>query len=69
VIDDFDFETVRREVTPIIEGLGFSVVELNIGRSTHQINVAIVIYNPEGVGIEDCASVSRTLRPRLELLE
>lgn len=69
MIDGFDPETVRREVTPIIEGLGFSVVELNIGRSTHQINVAIVIYKPEGVGIEDCAVVSRTLRPRLELLE
>lgn len=69
VIDDFDLENVRREVTPVIEGMGFSIVELNVGRSTHQINVAIVIYNPEGVGIEDCAAVSRTLRPRLELLE
>jgi ribosome maturation factor RimP len=69
VIDDFDLKTVHSEVAPIIEAMGFSIVELTIGRSTHQINVAIVIYSPEGVGIDDCAVISKTIRPRLELLE
>lgn len=69
MIDDFEPESLRRDVSPVIEGMGFSIVELSVGRSTHQINVGIVIYNPQGVGIDDCATVSKTIRPRLEMME
>jgi ribosome maturation factor RimP len=60
---------VREAVTPIVEGMGFALVELRHNRSRRQNHVSVVVYRPQGVGVEDCAAMSRTLYPRLELIE
>jgi ribosome maturation factor RimP len=57
------------QVKPILEGMGFVLVELRLNRSKRQTHISIVIYRPQGVGIDDCAAVSRNLLPRLELLD
>ena len=62
-------QLLLNEVEPIVAGLGFQLVELRFGRSTKQTHLSVCIYHPDGVGINDCAVVSRTLKPRLELLE
>lgn len=68
-MDEIVQAAVREAVTPIVTGAGFAVVELRHNRSHHQNHVSLVLYRPEGVGVEDCALLSRTLYPRLELIE
>jgi ribosome maturation factor RimP len=60
---------VEGEVRPVIEGLGFSLVELAVRRSHRLTHLRLVIHRDPAVTLEDCTRVARTLRPRLELME
>ena len=60
---------IESEVEPIVNGLGFRLVELRHGQSRKQNHVSITVYRPEGVSVDDCATISRMLYPRLELIE
>jgi ribosome maturation factor RimP len=61
-------ETVREEIGPLVTALGFTLIEVNVFRSKGVRTVKLVIYRPAGVGIDDCAAVSRSVHPRLELM-
>jgi len=60
---------VEAEVRPLVEGLGFSLVELALGRSHRLSHLKLVIHKESGITVNDCTQVTRTLRPRLELIE
>jgi ribosome maturation factor RimP len=60
---------VREVVEPLLSGLGFSLVELTIGRLSGSTRVNVVIYRKEGVGVDECAEVSGMLFPRLETID
>ena len=60
---------LRNEVEPIVSGMGFSLVELRHNRSRQQNHITLVVYRPEGVGVNECAAISKNLHPRLELIE
>jgi ribosome maturation factor RimP len=68
---------VRDAVEPLLAGMGISLVELSIGRLKGVARVSVVIHRKdrmpqvrgEGVGIDDCAEVSRLLLPRLQTIE
>ena len=62
-------QTIINEIEPIITGMGFMLVELKFGRSKNQQHISIIIYRAEGVGVDDCAALSKNLRPRLEMIE
>jgi len=62
-------EQLHNEVETIVSGMGFSLVELRHNRSTNQNHITLVVYRPEGVGVNDCAAISKNLHPRLELIE
>ncbi len=62
-------DTVRAEIEPVLNGMGFSLVELAIGRLKGTTRVSVVIYRAEGVGIDECAEASRLIYPRLETIE
>ncbi len=62
-------DTVRAEIEPVLNGMGFSLVELAIGRIKGVTRVSVVVYRPEGVGIDECAEISRLIFPRLETVE
>ena len=62
-------QAVEREIRPLIEGLGLSVVELALRRGHRLVHLSLVIYRETGVTVGDCTLVSRTVRPRLELIE
>jgi len=62
-------DQLRSEVEPIVTGMGFSLVELRHSRSKNQNHVILVVYRPEGVGVNECAAISKNLYPRLELIE
>ena len=59
-------KNVREAVEPVLAALGFSLVELAVGRRKGSTRVSIVIYRKEGVGVDDCAAVSQAVLPRLE---
>ena len=56
------------EVEPVTNAMGFAVVELAVGGKRHQTQVHLTVFRPDGVGIEDCAAISRNVHPRLELI-
>jgi ribosome maturation factor RimP len=56
------------EVIPLLEGLGFQLVELSSARRKGTLNVHVTIYRPEGVSLDDCAEVYTALMPRLEVV-
>lgn len=56
------------EVVPLLEGLGFQLVELSTVNRKGTLHVHLTIYSPEGVNLDDCAEVYTALMPRLEVL-
>lgn len=52
----------------IIEGMGYAVVEAAFRPLRSSVQVSIFIYRPEGVTLEDCTEVYRTVMPRLEVV-
>ena len=64
------------ECNVLVEGLGYILVELKIGRTHSAVQIRAVISRPQaaqngaaqGIGINDCAKVHRLLMPRLEAL-
>ena len=61
-------KTLRDQVEPIVEGAGYQVVELSSGVVKGRPHVTLVVYHPDGVSIDDCAELHRTILPRIELL-
>jgi ribosome maturation factor RimP len=62
-------KAVREVVEPLLAGLGYSLVELTIGRLSGSTRVNVVIYRKEGVGVDQCAEISGMLFPRLETID
>jgi ribosome maturation factor RimP len=62
-------KTVRGEIEPLLNGMGFHIVELVIGRLKGATRVGLVVYRASGVGIEECAEISRLIFPRLQIME
>ncbi len=58
-----------KAVEPVISGMGFALVDLNSRKKTGGISVYVSIYKPEGITIDDCTLVHRTIFPRIELLD
>jgi ribosome maturation factor RimP len=59
---------VYTEIGPIINGMGFEVVELKCIRTKTGVRVFIVIYRHEGVDLESCSEVLKTIRPRIQII-
>jgi ribosome maturation factor RimP len=53
---------------PLIHGLGFSLVELNVFKRRSTWQVKIVITGPDGVGIVECSRIHHAILPRLEAI-
>ncbi len=56
-------------IEPVIEGLGFSLVEFISHRNRSNFTINTIIYSKNGVTIADCSTVFKTIMPRIELLE
>lgn len=56
------------EVIPLIEGLGFRLVELTTARRRGTVHANVILWSDGGVTLDDCAQVYSTLMPRLEML-
>lgn len=66
------FEKIRfyKECAPLVEGLGYKLVDLKIipAKNVTKISVVIAGESDKNIGVEDCAKVHRILLPRLEAL-
>ena len=60
---------IRKTIEPVVNGMGFIVVEITVGISHQLEDVKVVVYRNEGVGINDLSLITRNIRPRLELME
>ena len=57
------------ELEPVIRGMGYSVVELSRQATKGRLQIRVVIYHYNGIGLSDCELVHKTVLPRIELLE
>lgn len=67
-LDSFPY---YKECAPLVEGLGYKLVELHISpqKTTTKINAVIASIDPSvDIGVNDCAKVHHALLPRLEAL-
>lgn len=61
-------ELEENEINPLLDKMGLSLVELSQSTRRGSLTLHIVIYCGEGVSIEDCSLVHKTLAPRLEMV-
>ncbi|MFP4372854.1 MAG: ribosome maturation factor RimP [Spirochaetaceae bacterium] len=57
------------ELRPVIEGLGYLLVELRAKRLKDGYAVHVVLHRAEGIGVDDCAEVHTTILPRIQIIE
>ncbi len=58
-----------KELKPVINGLGYDIVEFHTRLKEGNLNLSLRIYKPDGVTIDDCTLVHRTIYPRIEIME
>lgn len=58
---------LRQSLEAVLEGLGFSLIELTVSRHRGSARVKAVIYNGASIGTDDCSRAHRAILPRLEL--
>ncbi|MFP4376670.1 MAG: ribosome assembly cofactor RimP [Spirochaetales bacterium] len=56
------------ELEDVVQGLGFEIVEANQSVVKGRTHVHLVVYREEGVNVDHCAEIHKTLAPRLELI-
>lgn len=59
--------TYYQLLSPVVEGLGFSIVELSAINRQDGIHISLVIYSPAGVTVKDCEKVHRLAAARAEV--
>ncbi len=54
-------------LSPLIENMGLSLVEITTGRHRGAVQVHIVLHKKGGIGLDDLTAAQKVIRPRLEL--
>jgi ribosome maturation factor RimP len=62
-----EFSSLKEPVEAVLEGLGYSLIELIVSRHKGSAQIRAVIYRGEGIGVDDCSKAHRAIMPRLEL--
>ena len=65
--DDQINDSVRESLEPVLDGLGFKLIEIVVSRHRGSVQIRVVIYNGASIGTDDCSKVHRAITPRLEL--
>ena len=56
------------DVETLVNNLGFSVVEVNSSTNRNRLKINLIISSGNGVKIDDCSAVHKTIFPRLEVI-
>ena len=59
--------TFYQLLSPVVEGLGFKIVELAAANRQDGIHISLVIFSPAGVSVKDCEKVQRLAAARAEV--
>lgn len=59
---------LKTDFEPLLRELGFKILELHAATVKGRTHLDLVIYRPEGVTIDDCATVHKVVMPRAELV-
>jgi ribosome maturation factor RimP len=54
-------------IRPVVEDLGYDLVEVQFNREQHGQVLRVVIFQESGIGVDDCATVSREIGRLLEV--
>jgi len=54
-------------VEAVVIGLGMRVVELAVSHHHGSVQARIIVYKKEGIGVNDCSKVHRSIQARFEL--
>ncbi|MDE6398198.1 MAG: ribosome maturation factor RimP [Clostridiales bacterium] len=61
-------EKTRAALTPVIEELGFEVVDVEYVKKSDGMNLTVYIDIPRGVTIDDCETVHNAVNPVIDAL-
>ena len=67
-MDNSVVQKTREALTPIIESMGFEVVDIEYVKKSDGMNLTIYIYIPRGVTIDDCEAVHNAVNPVIDEL-
>ena len=59
-------EQVMEMAKPIVENLGYELVDVDYAKSHSGMDLTICIYKPEGISIDDCVAVSHAVDPIID---
>ncbi len=62
-------ETVNEFLQPIVEGLGYEIVDVEYAKKPNGMNLTIFIDSPNGIKIEDCEKVHSAIDVPLDELD
>jgi ribosome maturation factor RimP len=54
-------------IEPVLNDLGYELVEVQFRREAHGQILRVIIFRPEGIGVDDCARVSREVSHLLDV--
>lgn len=60
---------LTEELRPVIEGLGYQLVEIRAKRLKDGYAVHVVLHRADGITVDDCAEVHTTILPRIQIIE
>ncbi|RKX71628.1 MAG: hypothetical protein DRP60_14815 [Spirochaetes bacterium] len=60
-------EQVKNIISPLLDGMELSLVEISIGRQRGNVKVNLVLYKEGGISLDHLTRAQKVLRPRLEL--
>ncbi len=63
-----DDTVLREEIFPMIQGMGYQIVEFEWQRTRAGIRIYLVIYREGGISMDDTSGVYRAVYPRMEIL-
>ena len=55
-------------LAPVVEGLGFSIVELTANARQDGLHISLVIFSKDGVTVKDCERVHKLAAARMEVV-
>ncbi len=61
-------EELRKDIAGLAKDAGLELVEVSVSGKPGSIQVRLVVYKPEGTGINECSRLHKLIRPRLEIL-
>lgn len=68
-MDNSVVEKTKAALTPVIESLGFEVVDVEYVKKSDGMNLTVYIDIPRGVTIDDCETVHNAVNPVIDELD